>query len=166
MLSFSQFINEISDPEVYKSTRGSLVSHSYNLPGGSHKIVVQYSQVKDPSKENSNSWIVDFKRTKLNSQGKSVSSTFERSGMSSLSPKDRMSAILSVRHSINKFVGEHEPHRLMYQANSKKKQEFYGKGIVGPIISKYNKSNNYEEGHPHAAISTGSGMVFPKNEKT
>lgn len=161
MLGFIEFseLLEIAEPET--STSGNTITHSYALPGATHRIDVIYSKLQHPDKKDSKTYSVDFQRTKLGSDGKPVSSTFERRGMSSMNPRDRVSGLMAVRHSLSKFVGEAKPQRITYTGNTAGKKGFYERGIVAPLVDRYNQSNKLDPDHPKAAKFTGTGVVFP-----
>jgi len=161
MLSFIEFseLLEIAEPET--SASGNTITHSYNLPGATHRIDVIYSKLQHPDKKDSGTYSVDFQRTKLDSNGKPVSSTFNRRGMASMDAKDRVSGLMAVRHSLSKFVGEAKPQRITYIGNTSGKNSFYERGIVAPLVSRYNQTNKLDPDHPKAAKFTGTGVVFP-----
>lgn len=166
LLNTIDSLNEAFEPSEYRSKSGNIVSHSYVLPSGNHRVDVLYTKIQKPGSENTGSWMVDFKRTSLDSSGKPTSDTFNRRGMSDMDPRDRVHGILAVRHSLKKMVDSDSPYRLSYSANTRKKGEFYKKAFDSHVIGQYNKQNNFDPEHEHAARPgyAGAGMVFPKNE--
>lgn len=168
MLSFKDFItlDEAFAPQEYKSSSGNVVSHSYTLPSGKHKIDILYTKIKSPDKKDTGTWMVDFKRTQVDPSGKAGSSTFDRKGMSKLDSRDRVHGVMAVRHSLKNFVSGEKPYKVTYTANTKKKGAFYKNAFDNHVIGHYNKQNSLEPSHEHAAKPgyAGTGMVFPRNE--